>query len=233
MRRLIVSSLVALIALPGCIARDRVNTGCEWIRDATFPIDPQDAAHHRHLVGDAQLAEELAIRYADHEHKRLFGSEGHGGLLEQGRLRQRCMSRMVDAIQRVHGVTAEQIDAARGERNRAFDAAAALLFVPVYGLAAAIACRRIGRRFPSSDRRAGLTAVGVGSLMASAIGLQSGQLWLTVWEVARVGNGHMSSFRAATQHPWPSDHVGALFATGVALFWLVALWHVRFAADVE
>jgi hypothetical protein len=233
MRRLIVSSLVALIALPGCIARDRVNTDCEWIRDAPFPIDPQDAAHHRHLVADAQLAEELAIRYADHEHKRLFGSEGHGGLIEQGRLRQRCMSRMVEAIKGGHGVTAEQIEAARGERNRALDAAAALLFVPVYCLAAAIACRRIGRRFSSSDRGAGLTAVGVASLVASAVGLQSGQLWLSVWEAARVGNGHMSSFRAATQHPWPHDHVGALFAAGVALFWLVALWRVRFAPDVE
>jgi hypothetical protein len=53
------------VSCPGCIERDRVNANCEWKSDTSFPIDPQNPAHQQHLVKDAQLAEDLAIRYAD------------------------------------------------------------------------------------------------------------------------------------------------------------------------
>jgi hypothetical protein len=98
MKRLLAPWFLLLLAVPGCIDRHRVSVNCEWTGDASFSIDPQDPAHQQHLVADAQLAEELAIRYADREHERLFGTNAHGGLLEGGRVRDRCMSRMVAAI---------------------------------------------------------------------------------------------------------------------------------------
>jgi hypothetical protein len=50
------------MSCPGCIDRNRVNTACKWTGDTAFPIDPQNRVHQQHLVADAQLAEELAIR---------------------------------------------------------------------------------------------------------------------------------------------------------------------------
>lgn len=222
MKRSLAVWLLLLGAMPGCIDRGRVNAHCEWTGDSIFPIDTGNPAHQQHLVADAQLAEELAIRYADAEHKRLFGYEGHGGLIDHGRVRNECMARLVTTITNNHAVTSQQVDAARGERDRLFDLGAALSFVPLYLFGAAVACRRLYRRFSSHERYAGLVATGVTSTVVSALGLQCGQLWLSVWEIVRVGNGHMSSFRAATQNLWPHQHVGELFVGGILLFWLIA-----------
>lgn len=183
------------VTCPGCIDRNRVNKRCEWTGDAAFPIDPPNTAHQAHLIADAQLAEELAIRYADAEFNRLCGHDGHGGLLENGRVRNACMARLVDVITKSHAVTAEQIHAARGQRDQTFDFAAMVLFIPLYALGTNIAGRRLGRRFSSQPRSVRLVATGLASVAASFLGLQVGQLWLSVWEVVRVGNGHISAFR--------------------------------------
>ena len=110
MRPLLALWLLGLVAMvggvwatyatcPGCIDRSRVNTECEWMGDSAFPIEPQHADHQKHLVGDAHLAEELAIRHADAEHGRRFGVEHHGGLLDGGRFRGECLARMFRAIE--------------------------------------------------------------------------------------------------------------------------------------
>ena len=145
----------------------------------------------------------------------------------------RSMARLVTTIENNHAVTPEQVAVAREQRNRMFDLAATLSFVPLYVLGATIAFRRLCRRFSSNERHVGLVATCVASVAVSFLGLQSGQLWLSVWEAVRVGNGHMSSFRAATQNPWSHQHVGALFFGGVLLFWLVALFSYRAAPDDE
>jgi hypothetical protein len=107
--------LIAMLA--GCIDRHRVNPGCEWTGDVTFPIDTRNATHLKHLVADAQLAEELATRYADMEHERRFGYGGHGGLVDGGRLRADCLARLVSVIQANHAVTSAQVHAARTHRD--------------------------------------------------------------------------------------------------------------------
>src|SRR5437868_7115262 len=83
---------------PGCLDRSRINKSCEWTGDSAFPIDWQNAAHRKHLVADAQLAEDLAIRHGDAEFNRLYGHEAHGGLLDHGRVVRECMARLVSAI---------------------------------------------------------------------------------------------------------------------------------------
>ena len=124
LRLLLAAWLLGLVAMaggvwatyatcPGCIHRSRVNTACEWTGDSAFPIEPQHADHQKHLVGDAHLAEELAIRHADAEHGRRFGVEHHGGLLDGGRFRAECLSRMLHAIENNHGVTSAQVHLAR------------------------------------------------------------------------------------------------------------------------
>ena len=87
MRLLLAAWLLGLVAMaggvwatyatcPGCIDRSRVNTAGEWTGDSAFPIEPQHADHQKHLVGDAHLAEEQAIRHAEREKLRNAYGDG-------------------------------------------------------------------------------------------------------------------------------------------------------------
>jgi hypothetical protein len=71
---------LALFVLPmcvvGCLDRARVNTRCEWDEQSVRALDLNDWSQLRHLYQDVELAEELAIRYADEVHKERFGFDG-------------------------------------------------------------------------------------------------------------------------------------------------------------
>ena len=216
---------------PGCIDRSRINSACEWTGDTAFAIDSENTTHRKHLVSDAHIAEELAIRHADGEFGRRFGVEHHGGLIDDGRFRRECLSRMLHAIENNHGVTSEQVHLARGQRDRIFDVAVSVLFLPVYLLGAIAASRWLSRRFSPDERFARFVAAGMASVAVSFLGLQCLRLWGAVWEVVRVGNGHMTSIRAASQTGW-MHHVDGQLIGGILLFWLVALWCSR-AGSVE
>jgi hypothetical protein len=224
---------VTYVRCPGCIPRERINAGCEWTGDTRFALDLQNPAHRAHLVEDAQLAEELGIRYADLEHGRRTGIEHHGGLLDNGRVRNECLSRMFAAIEDHHGVTADQVRVARGRRSPAFDVAVAFLFVPFYSLVVAVVCRGLYRRFSPEDGHARWIASGLASVALAVLGAQCLRLWGAVWEVIRVGNGHMTSIRAASQTVWIKQHPGADIVAGVLLFWLIALIRFRMAPGDE
>jgi hypothetical protein len=130
---------------------------------------------------------------------------------------------MFSAIEDNHAVTSEQVRRARGQRNHIFDLAASLLFLPLYSLAATISGRWLCRRY-SDERNVRLVATGILSIGVSLLGLQALRLWLAIWEVVRVGNGHMTSIRAASYSRWPHQYVGADFVVGILLFWLIALY---------
>lgn len=208
---------------PGCLPRDRVNTACQWTGDATFVYDERQAAHRTHLVEDAQLAEELGIRFADAEFKRRSGRvEHHGGLLDGGRVRGDCLSRVFTAIEHAHGVTAAQVQGARGKRSAAYDTAVALMFVPFYLLGAAHVARRIHGRFAADVLAIRLAAIGLVSVAAALLGAQCFRLWGAVWEVIRVGNGHMTSIRAASATRWTAQYPGTDVLAGAVLFLIMA-----------
>lgn len=232
MRRLAVASLVLAsqagatglmyFSCPGCIERHRVNAACEWDGDAAYPLDLERSSHRQHLSHDAQLAEDLAIRYADAEYRRRSGYEGHGGLIANGEFRNECMRRLVAAITNNHRVAIEDVRVARGQRNAMFDAGVALLFLPAYLLIAAGCCVALCGRFSADPSSVLVASVAVSSLAVSFIGVQLLELWLAVWEAIRVGNQHLSTFRAATWNRWSQTHHLAEFVAGVALFWVVA-----------
>jgi hypothetical protein len=214
------------VTCPGCIDRSRINSACEWIGDTAFSIDARNAAHQKHLVSDAHIAEELAIRHADVEFGRRFGVEHHGGLIDNGRFRQECLARMFTSIEKSHDVTSEQVHIARAQRNGPYDLAVSVLFLPMYVLGAMSASRSLSRRFSSDERLVRLVATGIASVAVSFLGLQCLRLWGAVWEVIRVGNGHMTSIRAASHNAWV-HHVDGQLIGGILLFWLVALWCSR------
>jgi hypothetical protein len=217
------------VGCPGCIERDRVNSTCEWTGDTKFPLDSQTPSHQQHLIKDAQLAEDLAVRYADTEHKRLTSYMGHGGLIDNGRVVKECMARLFTTIENDHFVTSVQVQVARGQRNRAFDLAVGLLFLPLYFVGATAACRRVWRRFSSHQRHVGLVAMSLVSFAVSFLGLLLGQLWFTAWELVRIGNDHFGGNRAAP-NLW-GEHAGEMFIAGVLLFWFIAM--LRFWAHDE
>ena len=217
------------VGCPGCIERDRINSTCEWTGDPKFPLDPQNPAHQQHLIKDAQLAEDLAVRFADTEHKRLTGHMGHGGLIDNGRVVKECMARLFTTIENDHGVTSEEIQVARGQRNRAFDVAVGLLFLPLYAFGATAACHRVRHRFSSHQRYVGLVAMGLVSFAASFLGLLLGQQWFVAWELVRIGNDHFGGNRAA-RNLW-GEHSSELFVAGIVLFWVIAL--LRYVAMSE
>lgn len=217
-----VGSLATWAVCPGCIDRSRINNGCEWTGDLGFPLDQGTSAHRAHLVADAHVAEELAIRFADVEHGRRHGIEHHGGLLDGGRVRNDCLSQMFGAIERSHGVTAAEVQVARAGRNATYDAAVAVLFLPMYALVSLVVTRRVGQRFPRDEPLARWVAVCLASVPVSLLGLQGFRLWGAVWEVIRVGNGHMTSIRAASRSAWVHHMDGQMF-WGMLLFIAIAL----------
>ncbi len=218
---------------PGCIDRGRVNTACAWTGDTAFVIDPANVAQREHLVADAQLAEELAIRHADAEVGMRFGVAHHGGLLEHGSFREACLARMFQEIERHHQVSAGQILVARGQRDRVFDLAVVVLFLPLYAFATLAASLWLARRFSADGRLALFVATAVASVMAAVLGLQSLQLWGAVWEVIRVGNGHMTSMRSATYTRWLQQHVDVQVLGSILLFWAIALCCYQVAHRVD
>ena len=211
--------LVAVFAT-ACIDRGRLNENCEWSGDRAGTLDLARPVDYRHLVADAQLAEGLAVRYADTEHRRRFGYGGHGRLLEKGEVLHACMDRMVAAIESEHGVTAAQVDAARGRRSWWFDGPVIGVYAAWYVLGVAPLSRWLQRRFVDGSRPVRAAIGAAASVAASIIGIQLGVVWSAICETVRIGDDHFGSFRA-TRPPW-DGHLAVVFAGTVALYWIVA-----------
>jgi hypothetical protein len=222
MTRLISVSVVLLLCVVGCVDRTRVNTRCEWNPDADGTLDLRDRQQERHLDDDVELATELAVRYADSMHKQLFGYEGHGGLIEGGRLRDRCMATLLSAIATAHEVPLNRVMQARTRSRRplAWDASVMLSFLVFYVSISWVIARPISRRFPVDEGWPSLAAPVIASFGVSAAGSQLGGLWGTVMETIRVGNDHLSGYRGSWK-PW-DEHLVEIYVVGVILFLVTA-----------
>ena len=200
----------------GCIDRARVNSRCEWSPDTLGALLLSNPQYEQHLARDIELATELAVRYADSFHN------GHGGYVEGGRARDRCMASLLSEIAARHEVPREVINKvrARGDRPVEWDVMVVLLFGVVYACISAVITRSISRRFPSDEGWPALAAPAIASLGVSALGLLVFQLWAMILEVVRVGNGHLSGYRASW-NPW-TDHLITLYIAGVSIFLVIA-----------
>lgn len=143
--------------------------------------------------------------------------------MDGGRVRADCLAQMFRSVEDTHRVAPGQVHLARGVRNGAYDLVVALVFLPVYLLGATLACGWLSRRFASDERLAGLVATGLVSVAVALAGQQLFRLWGGLWEVVRVGNGHMTSIRAASQTVWAKQFAGADFIAALVVFWVVAL----------
>ena len=186
-------------------------------------LDLNSPAAMRHLVADAQLAEDLAIRFADSEHKRLTGYAGHGGLIENGRVLNECRATLFGTIAGTHQVPMEQVLAYRTARPRVFDVAVFLSFAVSYGLLVWTVVPVVVRRFSADGRWPTLGALLFMSLVAGVTGLQLGELWAVAMEMVRLGNDHLSE--RGLRIPW-GQHRAVILGVGFGFFWLIATLHL-------
>src|SRR5205823_3783287 len=99
------------------------------------------------------------------------------------------------------------------------DIAVNLPFVLLYCFAVAAVARLIWRKYPSAEHGwiPGATMALFLSLVTAAGSTMLGEIWSSLAESYRIGNGHMS-YRV--QRLWWVRHRTELFAGAVAAFWL-------------
>jgi hypothetical protein len=215
-----VARVAALIALSiACTGRERINRDCQWTHDAAFPLDVRDTAHQRHLRHDADLMEDLAIRYGDAHAARVARS----GWVA---VRDECMSKLFVVIAEYHGVSEGQIRQWTGRRNLSFDLSVFLSFLVGFSVASGLLMRRLFNGWSFSGVSAIVAAV-VTMLVVSAVGGGAGALWAALWEVIRLGNTHVS--HRAARVPWPL-YLPSLFAAALVMSSLVSWREYRTAA---
>jgi hypothetical protein len=206
MREIRITGLLLLIGLSStaCIRRPGMNSDCAWPPEVARPLDLHNEADRRHLVLDAEVAEELVDRYRFHVPN------------EQ----PACEKRLADIVARTHSVTVADVSRARdriAERglNLLVNVPIAVLFV----FAALGAMRRIERRF-RDEPLLGAIILLLASVALAGLFVMVGEFWTSVLQMIRVGSQHVGGRLARL--PW-MRHEGKIFFIGVALFWSVVL----------
>jgi hypothetical protein len=223
MRRLVVIAMLLLGCSAAFAEPDRRNADCRWPQEPAIPLNLRNPEQQRHLRADAELAEDLAIRYAD-----LHVGPNSG----YGQTRDECLAALFGTVAKNHGVTIEQVRDALGERPMSFDAAVLLSFAAFYFLAAYHFARRVCHRFPLREGwpTALVSTIGA-AILVSFVGVLMLETMAALAEVIRLGNDHLSyrSYRI----PWAQNRI-ALFVGGLFLFWLAAALRYRAASrDAE
>lgn len=175
-----------LLVLGGCIDSTRVNDTCTWSDPISRRLDLTRQPDREHLRADAEIANELMVRYGD----------AHGPHRPdlQRPYRERCMSATMDNITARHGVTRAQFAVA--ERARIWWADLLLVFLPMAvlgGAAADYVARRVCLSFDPEDRAIATISVIVLSLMVAGVTLGVTNFWAFSVEAWRLRNGHVSN----------------------------------------
>lgn len=186
--------LAVLLVTGACVRRDGRNADCRWPAES-----PPAAANAWHLASDAELAEDLAIRYADTHHG--LRTPGYVSGEAYVAARDRCLGTLLGTAARAHGTPAEQIGRALGGNRAAIDTAVNLPFLLIAGLLACLAARWIWRRYPLREGwMPGVVMTLFLALSFAFAGVMLGEMWSWLVEGWRLDNGHMS-YRAI-RLPW-------------------------------
>ena len=197
--RLFIALAVPCVLLAACLSRPRLNSSCRYVGDSAAALHLERAADREHLAQDAQIAEELAMRYGD---------VGRPAVTMDSslRLRAACFSRLVTTISERHAVSPDEVQAAALRRGAAFDVT--VVWIPVAIVLIILSDRvtaRVARGMSMEDRAPRLVGLALLAPAVAVIVLISAQLW-SVWaEMIRLGDGHIS-YRASrlpvAQHGW-------------------------------
>src|SRR4051812_12775965 len=103
---------------------------CEWRNEPAIALDLGRLSARRHLIADAQAAEEIAIRHADLTRGHRSGHYAGGD--EYVRTREDCLRTLTGQVARHHAINPAQVAAAVGRRDPILDGALLLMFVALF-----------------------------------------------------------------------------------------------------
>jgi hypothetical protein len=205
------AAMMYLVFAQCCERRETRNADCRWV-----PENPLHAATEYHLSADAEVAEDLAIRYAD----------SHYGLHTTNYVsndvyvdaRHACMQSLFQQIAKQHGVGLERVSGALGHNRGRVDIAVNLPFAVLYVAAVLLVSRSIANKYPAREYGWITTAMIalVFSVVVAVLGCFVAELSAGTLEASRLGNGHLS-YR--DQRVWPVAHRGVLFTAEIIVFW--------------
>jgi hypothetical protein len=223
------SVVVAVLVHTACLPRARVNLNCEWGDERVTRLNVKDAADSRHLSADAHLADDLAIRYAD-----LYPStalrlrpgfrlpRNANDVLQE---RAACFAKLSNLIANIHGVTLEQVHEGLERRDLRVDLAT--VGGPMVLFFGFIAHFVVGRLYRNLRDRTALAVIMTvfASIAVTAMMVMLGEMWTSMVEMIRLGNGHLTPTRVR-RIPWVGLRT-ELFACGVLMFWCIAVFRWR------
>jgi preprotein translocase subunit YajC len=199
-----------LVFSMACVPRDRLNASCHWANERLA------TAGEQHLISDAELAEELAIRFADTTRGRRSGH--FAGVEVYAETREQCLASLLTVVGCAHGVDPEAIRGLIGRRPPGFDFSMLVSFALLYAIASFVAVRRLRARFRFDSPLVAAAATSAAALASSITGLMLFALWTAAGEMLRVRDPHLS-YRVG-RLPW-SPHWAELFIAAVALFLII------------
>lgn len=213
------AAILLCASLAGCASHEPIAR-CAWPPEARAALDLGVRAARRHLHEDALRAEDIGIRYAD---ARNAPHSGHFmGFAAYKRTTDSCVTAMLGAVARTHGVSPDSVRASLARRPVGGDVLVNLSFAALFALIAYGVTGRLNQSFPLDGGRDSVVAVAaivMTSMLASGVAVLVGEWYAISIEVFRVGNGHLSD--RVQRVPW-THHRVEYFLTGVVLFWLVA-----------
>lgn len=210
---------LGILAVSGCVRRDGRNSDCRWPGEPNPKrLQRDQPGDMRHLRGDIEFAEELAIEHMDaHRGPRSRKSDSED--------LNTCLATLLQQIAKSHGVSRTEIIENFGRRSIPIAIGEQLPFVLLYLYLSVLLVNKVRRRYPpEAGSSVALVMILLASLAAGIGGALSGEELAQLLEAIRVGNGHMS-YRA-DRIPW-AHYQASLFGFYFALFWVIAA--VRFA----
>lgn len=219
MVRIATLTLLLVFCTAGCVRREGRNSDCRWPSE-TGTKETDIEVSGQHLSDDADLAEDLAIRYADTHYGLRSGHFESNDVFTNAM--KHCGQNLFEDIGRAHGVPVTQLSQALGRNRAGTDLMVNLPFFLLYGLAASLVIRRIWARYPFADGwTSGATMILVCSFVFAIVGVLLGEMWSTTGENLRIGTGHLS-YRV-NRLPWVR-YRGEMFVALLGVFWFTGLF---------
>jgi hypothetical protein len=223
MKRIVLLLVQPILILAACGSGGPGDT-CAWQPgDSPSRLDLQDRAQRLHLMNEALLVEDLAIRYADfhrgHRSGHFAGNDAYQ------RTREQCIAMLFEGVASHHGVSTGQVRTALLYRRASVDLIVLAVFVVFFVVVANTLIGWMFHRVLSDEPWLRSLATTVAACGAGAGGLVLFGLFSATVEMARIGSTHMS-YRSG-RNPW-NQHQRELLVGGIILFALVAVYrHAR------
>lgn len=192
--------MVGALVLAGCGLR-KPETACEWIGAPTTAS----------LLDDIERAEDIAIRHVD------AGAYGVGVVRRENR--ERCEAQLFAAIADSRNIGIDEVRRARTQLDRRGFDWMVNLPMAAFTLAAALVTTRAARIRFSDERTPRRVAIILLSIAFGVLVIGVGQVWASIVEVIRIGNGHLG--HRGLRIPW-RQHREATFLLAMLTMWVVA-----------